>query len=467
MPLLALPNELLLNILQTITSPRDIYNFLRTCRRLAHLLLPTLHELARQDKDGVSALRWACLRGHEGLAQFLLAEGVSASSGSPPALFSAIAGRNPTALVPLLISHGATTTALARDSNTLLHAAAAAGHEPTVQLLLDRAEIPIDTTNNAGETPLYLCCTATTPSPALAQLLLARGANPDLATSPGQHTPLHAIASNRAATAPALADRLLASGAHHAATTTTGSQTPLHVAAEHGTAALVDTLLRHGAAVAAKDDAGRTPLHLAAARGTDPKICEVLLQHGAELTERDFTGYTPIDSAAVGAGAGGAGAGAGAAGTVEAAFEATIRVLLSRGASRYSSRTLDGQLLLWAVKNGHEDVLRMILEQGVDVNVRDAEGRTPLHWAALFGMVEIVRVLLERGADGGAVAAEGKTALALAAARGEDAVVEMLVERGGGGVWGCGEADRRRPPPAAHGARRGVVVVDGDAEGVE
>ncbi|KAH0611934.1 uncharacterized protein H6S33_009986 [Morchella sextelata] len=450
MSLLTLPNELLFNIVQTVTHPRDIYNFLRTCRHFAHLLLPILHELARQDKDGLTALQWACLRGHEGLVRFLLAEGVSASSGSPPAIFSAIAGRKPTTIVPLLISHGANITAQARGPrfNTALHAAVAAGHKPTVQLLLDRAEIPIDACNDEDETPLYQCCAADNPSSAIAQLLLTRGANPDLAARVFGHTPLHAIAFNTAETAPDVADRLLAFGAHRNAINSRG-QTPLHVAAEHGTAVLVDTLLRHGANVAAKDDYGKTPLHMAAARGTDPKICEVLLQHGAELTTRDFTGYTPIDSAAVGAGAAGAG-------SPEAEFEATIRVLLSRGVSRYASHTLDWQLLLWAVKNGHEDVLKMILEQGVDVNVRDTDGRTPLHWAALFGMRDIVRVLLDSGADG-SVVAEGKTALALAASRGEDAVVELLVERGGRGVLGSGEADRRRPP-AAHGARRGVVV---------
>lgn len=55
-----------------------------------------------------------------------------------------------------------------------------------------------------------------------------------------------------------------------------------------------------------------------------------------------------------------------------------------------------------AVKNGHLDAARWILDRGVDVEARDGEGRTALHLAAeRYGddAASVVRLLLDHGAD--------------------------------------------------------------------
>jgi len=55
--------------------------------------------------------------------------------------------------------------------------------------------------------------------------------------------------------------------------------------------------------------------------------------------------------------------------------------------------------LYMASKEGHPDVLRFLLEYGVDATVKTEDGSLPLHVAAARGHVEVARLLLERGTD--------------------------------------------------------------------
>jgi hypothetical protein len=52
-----------------------------------------------------------------------------------------------------------------------------------------------------------------------------------------------------------------------------------------------------------------------------------------------------------------------------------------------------------ACANGHEEVVRRLLEGGADVDVKNAEGSTPLHWACLNGHVAVVRLLMDKKAS--------------------------------------------------------------------
>ena len=52
-----------------------------------------------------------------------------------------------------------------------------------------------------------------------------------------------------------------------------------------------------------------------------------------------------------------------------------------------------------ASQNGHVDVVRVLLEQGADINKAKNNGATPLLIASQNGHVDVVRVLVEQGAD--------------------------------------------------------------------
>ena len=67
--------------------------------------------------------------------------------------------------------------------------------------------------------------------------------------------------------------------------------------------------------------------------------------------------------------------------------------------------------LFQAVKNRDVEMVRVILAQGIDPDVRDSKGRTPLMLAAYLGYPDIARILLEKGADVNAKDNKGRTPL--------------------------------------------------------
>ena len=64
-----------------------------------------------------------------------------------------------------------------------------------------------------------------------------------------------------------------------------------------------------------------------------------------------------------------------------------------------------------ASANGHESIVRALLDAGADKDAKDDEGSTALTWASESGHESIVRALLDAGADRDAKDNEGRTAL--------------------------------------------------------
>ena len=87
--------------------------------------------------------------------------------------------------------------------------------------------------------------------------------------------------------------------------------------------------------------------------------------------------------------------------------------------------------LSWAAENGHEAVVRLLIERdGININAKDRWGRTALTWAAEEGHEAVVRLLVEReDVDINAKDHSGQTPLSLAAENGNEAVARLLIER--------------------------------------
>jgi hypothetical protein len=92
---------------------------------------------------------------------------------------------------------------------------------------------------------------------------------------------------------------------------------------------------------------------------------------------------------------------------------------------------LANEVLKCAINTGHEAVVELlIVRDDVDVNTKDKGGRTPLSRAALNGHEAVVKLLLEKGAELEAKDEDGRTPLLWAARNGHEAVVKLLREKG-------------------------------------
>jgi len=87
--------------------------------------------------------------------------------------------------------------------------------------------------------------------------------------------------------------------------------------------------------------------------------------------------------------------------------------------------------LMKAVRHGRKNIVRSLLQSGVDVNTSSMYGRTALIEAVMHGHTEIVGLLLQAGADVNArYEVGGYTALMRAMYQNNPAVIELLIQAG-------------------------------------
>ncbi len=226
----------------------------------------------------------------------------------------------------------------------------------------------------------------------MARLLLGAGADAKLANRHGV-TPLTLASSNGST---AMMKVLLDAGADANSVDPAG-ETVLMMASRVGTLDAVRLLLERGATVDAKDQTYQQTALMVAVRANHPDVVRLLIEVGADVSAKTRTGQTPpwvLPNSVPGFGHG-------------------VGIVRGGLPARGSRQPIPGSLspLLYAARDGHLEVAKLLLAAKVDVNQTDANAITPLIMAIVNNRLEVARLLMENGADIQAADWYGRTPL--------------------------------------------------------
>uniref|UniRef100_A0A8C5DFV8 Caskin-2 n=1 Tax=Gouania willdenowi TaxID=441366 RepID=A0A8C5DFV8_GOUWI len=164
------------------------------------------------------------------------------------------------------------------------------------------------------------------------------------------------------------------------------SMRPLHYAAWQGKADSVLLLLRAGASVNSASHDGQIPLHLSAQYG-HYEVSEMLLQHQSNPCLANKVKKTSLDLACE--------FGRLRVAQLLLSSNMVTALLEGEGGSEAADSASTTPLHL-AARNGHKDIITLLLKAGIEIN-RTTKAGTSLHEAALYGKTEVVRLLLDAG----------------------------------------------------------------------
>jgi ankyrin repeat protein len=338
-------------------------------------LLSMGSDIEEANREGATPLALALLKNRDVIARLLLAKGASIDIAAA----KAFEGGNE-AVLRLMLARGASVEARDDQGRTFLMRAVVWGHTNLVKVLLEMGA-DVGACDAQGRTPLAL--TAIGGQEAVAKLLLEKGANVESRDNEGR--------------------------------------TPLAQAVLYEHESIVKLLLDKGASVDALKAIGMTAdlngrLKSAIREGKET-VVRMLLSMGADVEERDSQSRTPLAEA------------------VLYKHESIVKLLLEKGASVDALKAigtttdLNGRLedAIW---NGKENVVRLLLIMGADVEERGVNEMTPLLYAAYYGKLTFVKILVEAGADINARANTGGTVLYCAASKNDAELVQFLLENG-------------------------------------
>jgi uncharacterized protein len=348
--------------------------------------------------DGTTALHWAVRNDDLDTVDALIRAGATVKALSKHGVLPLyLAGeQGNTAIIRRLLTAGADANTIDISGDTVLMAAVRSASADAVRALLDAGANVNAAEPQLGHTALMWAVREN--QPAIASLLLARGASVDATTRtgtrpaarpPGAGGGSHGVGIVRGGVPP--------QGEQNPAA---GGMTPLLFAAREGRLEPARLLVSAGANVNTADANGISPLLMAISNNHIP-VASLLLASGANPTSADWWGRTPLWSAV------------------------DVRNL------DLDSRTLENGVDRAPVL----DLIDALITKGADVNARvkefppqrrfmmplgslawvDFTGQTPFVRAALSADIPLMKLLLARGADPNIATFNGTTALMAAA----------------------------------------------------
>ncbi|XP_077297190.1 uncharacterized protein LOC143918938 [Arctopsyche grandis] len=346
------------------------------------------------DKNDRSPLHWAALNNSVSILQLLVDKGLDVNiidkCGDTPLLSAASSGKFEA--IKCLLENGADPKIVSKLGETLIHKAAYVCNLDGLKFIM---ELGFDLTvvDKLGNSPLHSAVHGTNKD--IIEFLVEKGIHPN-STDKFGCTPLHDISYICWNITPDIVKLLLKLGANPNATSKSNC-TPLHFASTGNNRVAATVLIEEGAEINIRNKLGRSALHYASSK-CHCKIIELLLINDAEVNVFDSKGRTPLHHL-----------------SRNGKFK-DVKLLLKHGADPRNLDKAGHSLLHLAALHFRYQAVDYVIKkvEGIDVNGRDIEGKTPLHLAAECGRVSIVGLLVRNGGDISATDKNGNTPLDLA-----------------------------------------------------
>ena len=173
--------------------------------------------------------------------------------------------------------------------------------------------------------------------------------------------------------------------------------TPLMTASENNQISIIEYLISQKVYLDIKNESGDTALMRAVLRNKF-NSAEILIKEGASTKIRDNRGYTPFLRAC------------------EKGY-LDMAKLLTKDKSEFKDKVLlypKKSALHLAIKKDNLELIKWLLENGIDINTKDDDGRTPIMDSVSNLKISTVKYLLEKGASINDISINGENLLSIA-----------------------------------------------------
>ncbi|MBU1108054.1 MAG: ankyrin repeat domain-containing protein [Candidatus Riflebacteria bacterium] len=361
------------------------------------------------------------------------------TTGLTPLLLAINIDNNAAAVI--LLKAGADPLQTDTRGNSPLHLAAQRNNREILQLLLERST-NVDPVNQLGQTPLHVAIE--TLNPQIAGMLINAGASLNRKDSSGNNL-LHMVCQRANPQYEKILEAML-KRISDVNQRNFDSMTPLHIAAIHGSTTMLKLLVQAGARIDARIPDGSSAIFFCR-----PELIATLLELNADIDLKNNAGQSAFVHARLSADhqridafktTGRFGQSAkvfsmpqGSTNIFSAASDGNVTALsqiLELDATQLKAKeiSLGESPLHFAAASGQCEVIKLLLEKGVNVNDTNDYMRTPLHYASVMGHFDAVKLLCGAKANIHALDARGATPLHDAAAAGHTKVYNYLIQLG-------------------------------------
>ncbi|GAB6033390.1 hypothetical protein CHUAL_013153 [Chamberlinius hualienensis] len=333
------------------------------------------------DKDFEKAmpLHNAVENGHQDCADYLISKGADVNTPKQNMLHLLhLAAKNGDIdTIRLLLNSSKNINCLNNFGETPLHEAVKHNHVGVIDILVQNGA-DLEFQNNSGFTPLITA--AYYGHVEAIESLVSLGAVLHATDFEGKTAIYWATAQNQHDALMSLLDESPRSQDLVKRTDRYGNS-PLHVATLKGYTVITRCLLDLGAPIELRNDMEQTPMHLAAWHGRTKIVKDLLWRNKTVINYTDEDGNTPLHVASL------------------VGNESVVKLLIEAGASLDIRNSRMWTSLDCAASRGFVSIVKLLLESGCLIDPIEKMRVSPLHLAAATGTVEVVNLLLENGAD--------------------------------------------------------------------